>query len=164
MSDPACRLYLITPPAIDDFAALGRALGEALEAGDVGALQLRLKGAPESVIEAAAHVLRPMARSRGIPLDQARRRASPAWTGHISLWSAAFLILRMSFVGKPAFHFSGTCAPERTRAASTTSYEACLPHPPLLPSLEHDLMDKRRRLSGKTGTHFSGTCAVNSSP
>ena len=68
MSKPACRLYLITPPAIDDLAAFGRALGDALEAGDVGALQLRLKGAPESLIEAAAHVLRPMARSRDIPL------------------------------------------------------------------------------------------------
>ena len=46
MPPPDCRLYLITPPAIDDLAAFGRALGEALEGGDVGALQLRLKDAP----------------------------------------------------------------------------------------------------------------------
>jgi thiamine-phosphate pyrophosphorylase len=68
MPVPDCRLYLITPPAIDDLAAFGRALGDALEAGDVGALQLRLKGAPDELVGAAAHVLRPMARSRGIPL------------------------------------------------------------------------------------------------
>jgi thiamine-phosphate pyrophosphorylase len=63
-----CRLYLITPPAIDDLAAFGRALGEALEGGDVGALQLRLKETPDELVEAAAHVVRPMVRSRGIPL------------------------------------------------------------------------------------------------
>ena len=49
MTPPACRLYLITPPAIDDLAAFGRSLGEALEAGDVGALQLRLKDAPDDI-------------------------------------------------------------------------------------------------------------------
>ena len=68
MAPPDCRLYLITPPAIDDLAAFGRALGEALEAGDVGALQLRLKGVDDAIIEAAVHVLRPMLGSRGIPL------------------------------------------------------------------------------------------------
>jgi len=68
MTSPTCRLYLITPPRIDDLAAFGRALGEALEAGDVGALQLRLKGVDEAIIEAAAHVLRPMAGARDIPL------------------------------------------------------------------------------------------------
>jgi thiamine-phosphate pyrophosphorylase len=68
MAAPVCRLYLITPPAIDDLAAFGRALGEALEGGDVGALQLRLKGAPDEIIEAAAHVTRPMVGSRGVPL------------------------------------------------------------------------------------------------
>ena len=65
---PACRLYLITPPAIDDLAVFGRALGDALEGGDVGALQLRLKDVPDELIGAAAHVLAPMARSRDIPL------------------------------------------------------------------------------------------------
>jgi len=68
MTVPACRLYLITPPAIDDLAAFGARLGEALEAGDVGAVQLRLKGVDDSVIEAAAHLMKPMLRSRDIPL------------------------------------------------------------------------------------------------
>ena len=31
-------------------------------------MQLRLKGAPDEIVEAAAHVIRPMARSRGIAL------------------------------------------------------------------------------------------------
>jgi thiamine-phosphate pyrophosphorylase len=68
MTPPACRLYLITPPRIDDLAAFGRALGEALEGGDVGAVQLRLKDVDEAIIEAACHVARPMLRSRGISL------------------------------------------------------------------------------------------------
>jgi thiamine-phosphate pyrophosphorylase len=68
MAAPECRLYLITPPVIDDLAAFGRALGEALAGGDVGALQLRLKGAPDAIVEAAAHVICPIVASRGVPL------------------------------------------------------------------------------------------------
>jgi thiamine-phosphate pyrophosphorylase len=41
-----CRLYLITPPALDDLAAFGRDLAAALDGGDVAALQIRLKDAP----------------------------------------------------------------------------------------------------------------------
>ncbi|MBV9997397.1 MAG: thiamine phosphate synthase [Caulobacteraceae bacterium] len=68
MSVPACRLYLITPPAIEDIAKFGLALGEALEAGDVGALQIRLKGAPEALLEAVVDVVRPMALAREIAI------------------------------------------------------------------------------------------------
>jgi thiamine-phosphate pyrophosphorylase len=68
MPPPDCRLYLISPPAIDDLAGFGRALGEAFEGGDVGALQLRLKDVDDEIVEAACHVARPMARSRGVPL------------------------------------------------------------------------------------------------
>ena len=68
MAPPDCRLYLITPPRIDDLAEFGRALREALEGGDVGAAQLRLKDVDETIIEAACHVMRPMLRARGIPL------------------------------------------------------------------------------------------------
>jgi len=68
MTPPACRLYLITPPRIDDLAAFGRALGAALEAGDVGALQLRLKDVDEAAIEAAVRSLRPIIGARDIPL------------------------------------------------------------------------------------------------
>lgn len=67
MSDfPACRLYLITPPAIDDLAAFGRELAHALDAGDVAALQIRLKDAPDEVIEAAVDVLTPICHARDV--------------------------------------------------------------------------------------------------
>jgi thiamine-phosphate pyrophosphorylase len=68
MSAPECRLYLITPPAIGDLAGFGRALAEALAGGDVGALQLRLKDVPEAAIEAAARMIAPLLRTRGVPL------------------------------------------------------------------------------------------------
>lgn len=61
-----CRLYLITPPAIDDLAAFGRALGEALDAGDVAALQVRLKDAPDEVIAAVVDVVSPICHARNV--------------------------------------------------------------------------------------------------
>ncbi|MDG2520942.1 thiamine phosphate synthase [Caulobacter segnis] len=61
-----CRLYLITPPAIEDLAAFGRLLAEALDAGDVAALQIRLKDVPDTVVEAAVHALSPIAQARGV--------------------------------------------------------------------------------------------------
>jgi len=66
--DRPCRLYLITPPAIDDLAAFGRSLGEVLEAGDIGALQIRLKDAPEAIIEAATRLMRPLTAARDVAL------------------------------------------------------------------------------------------------
>ncbi len=42
---PRTRLYLITPPQVADLAAFAHQLSEALAAGDVASLQLRLKGA-----------------------------------------------------------------------------------------------------------------------
>ena len=68
MTIPACRLYLITPPTIDDLATFGRALGDALEGGDVGALQLRLKDVDEAVVEAAVRALHPIVMARDVPL------------------------------------------------------------------------------------------------
>ncbi|MEH6677874.1 thiamine phosphate synthase [Phenylobacterium sp.] len=63
---PDCRLYLITPPALDDLAGFGRTLAETLDAGDVAALQIRLKGASDEVIAAAVDVLMPIAHSRDV--------------------------------------------------------------------------------------------------
>lgn len=60
-----CRLYLITPPAFDP-AAFRDLLAAALEAGDVGAVQLRLKEADDDAIRLAADVLRPVAQERGV--------------------------------------------------------------------------------------------------
>ena len=38
MTAPLCRLYLITPPRLDDLAGFGHALARALDAGDVASL------------------------------------------------------------------------------------------------------------------------------
>lgn len=65
MSD--CRLYLITPPSFEP-AAFAAVLADALEGGDVAALQVRLKAADETAIEAAVGVLTPVTRRRGVAL------------------------------------------------------------------------------------------------
>ncbi|MEL6258574.1 MAG: thiamine phosphate synthase [Pseudomonadota bacterium] len=44
MSRPRTRLYLITPPRIDDIQAFAIVLGRTLQAGDVACLQMRMKG------------------------------------------------------------------------------------------------------------------------
>lgn len=61
-----CRIYLITPPRIGDLAAFGRTLAQTLDAAKVAALQIRLKDAPDSLIEAAIDTLSPIAQSRGV--------------------------------------------------------------------------------------------------
>ena len=61
-----CRLYLITPPALSDLAAFGRDLALALDAGDVAALQIRLKAAPDDQIAAAVAALAPIARAHDV--------------------------------------------------------------------------------------------------
>jgi thiamine-phosphate pyrophosphorylase len=66
MADATCRLYLITPPRIDDLAAFGHLLAHVLDAGDVAALQVRLKDVDDTVIAAAVDVLMPIAQSRGV--------------------------------------------------------------------------------------------------
>ena len=66
MALPLCRLYLITPPRLDDLAPFGRTLAHALDAGDVAALQIRLKDAPDEVIAAAVDALLPIAAARGV--------------------------------------------------------------------------------------------------
>jgi len=66
MADALCRLYLITPPRIDDLAAYGHVLGQTLDAGDVAALQVRLKDAPDEIVTAAVDVLLPIAHARGV--------------------------------------------------------------------------------------------------
>lgn len=66
MALPLCRLYLITPPRLDDLAAFGHVLAHALDAGDVAALQIRLKDVPDEIIAAAVDVLMPIAQARGV--------------------------------------------------------------------------------------------------
>jgi thiamine-phosphate pyrophosphorylase len=63
--EPRCRLYLITPPALDPLA-FRDTLARALDAGDVAAVQLRLKGVDDDAIRRAADALRPVAQERGV--------------------------------------------------------------------------------------------------
>jgi thiamine-phosphate pyrophosphorylase len=60
-----CRLYLITPPRLDPapFAGL---LAAALDAGDVAAVQLRLKDVDDDAWRDAIDALRPVCQSRGV--------------------------------------------------------------------------------------------------
>jgi len=59
-----CRLYLITPPILppnfeDQLAA-------ALDAGDVAAVQLRLKDTPDTILQKTIDRLRPIVQSRNV--------------------------------------------------------------------------------------------------
>ena len=68
---PRCRLYLITPPEVDDIAAFARQLDLALDGGDVACLQIRLKSragvpAPDRhILNLGRHVIA-RAQDRGV--------------------------------------------------------------------------------------------------
>jgi thiamine-phosphate pyrophosphorylase len=81
MSLPLCRLYLITPPRLDDLAGFGHALAQALDAGDVAALQIRLKDQPDEIVAAAVDVLLPIAQGRGVAVILNDRPDLAAATG-----------------------------------------------------------------------------------
>lgn len=61
----AARLYLITPPALDP-PVFAERLNEALDAGDVACVQLRLKDVDDDTIRRAAELLLPVAQSRDV--------------------------------------------------------------------------------------------------
>jgi thiamine-phosphate pyrophosphorylase len=60
-----CRLYIITPETFD-LHPFADSLGRALDAGDVAAVQLRLKNAADDVWKRAIDVLRPVCQSRRV--------------------------------------------------------------------------------------------------
>lgn len=61
---PACQLYLISPPTIDD--GFPDKLATALDAGKVAAFQLRLKDASDEEILKAAETLMPICAQRDV--------------------------------------------------------------------------------------------------
>ncbi|HEY7580581.1 MAG TPA: thiamine phosphate synthase [Acetobacteraceae bacterium] len=66
MSEGAgCRVYLITPPSLDPLLFADR-LAAALDAGDVAAVQLRLKDVDDGTWRRAIDALRPVAQSRDV--------------------------------------------------------------------------------------------------
>jgi thiamine-phosphate pyrophosphorylase len=60
-----CRLYLVTPPVLAP-ARFRDTLAAALDAGDVAAVQLRLKGWSDEDLQRAIDVLRPVAQERDV--------------------------------------------------------------------------------------------------
>lgn len=65
-SRPPCQVYLITPPVIPDLDGFATLLEAALSAGEVAALQIRLKDVSDEVICAAVARLAPIAQSHGV--------------------------------------------------------------------------------------------------
>jgi thiamine-phosphate pyrophosphorylase len=59
-----CRLYLITPPVLP--AGFEAMLAAALDAGDVAAVQLRLKDVADSDVQKTIERLRPLVQSRDV--------------------------------------------------------------------------------------------------
>lgn len=93
-NEPAqCRLYLITPPAFDP-PLFRESLTQALDAGDVACLQLRLKGAADDAIKRACDVLRPVAQDRNVAFILNDRPDLAAATGcdgvHIGQTDASY--------------------------------------------------------------------------
>ena len=62
--EPDCRLYLITPPVLPQGFAWQ--LAQALDAGDVASLQLRLKDATGDEVRRAIEELMPIAQARDV--------------------------------------------------------------------------------------------------
>jgi thiamine-phosphate pyrophosphorylase len=60
-----CRLYIITPEQLD-LRVFPDLFAQALDAGDVAAVQLRLKQADDDTWRRAIDALRPIAQSRGV--------------------------------------------------------------------------------------------------
>jgi thiamine-phosphate pyrophosphorylase len=59
-----CRLYLITPPVLPEH--FEHQLAAALDAGDVAAVQLRLKNVSETILQKTIDRLRPIVQSRDV--------------------------------------------------------------------------------------------------
>lgn len=63
---PTCRLYLITPPRIDDIELFLPQLEAALSGGDVASLQIRLKEASDGDIARAVAAIMPVAHAHDV--------------------------------------------------------------------------------------------------
>jgi thiamine-phosphate pyrophosphorylase len=76
----SCRLYLITPPHLVA-AAFSADLAAALDAGNVAAVQLRLKDEDDDTIRRGCDVLRPVVQERDVALILNDRADLAAKTG-----------------------------------------------------------------------------------
>jgi thiamine-phosphate pyrophosphorylase len=159
MAPPLCRLYLITPARLDDLAAFGHVLAHALDAGDVAALQIRLKGVPDEIVAAAVDALTPIAASRGAavilndrpdlaarlgcdgvhigqddtPLAEARRIVGPDRTIGVTCHDSLHLAMEAAEGGADYVAF-GAFFPTTTKDASTRA------DPELLTGWQQDMV------------------------
>ena len=94
---PLCRLYLITPPALEP-AVFGDRLAAALDGGDVACVQLRLKGVDDDAIKRACDALRPLTQQRGVAFILNDRPDLAAATGcdgvHVGQEDASYAAAR----------------------------------------------------------------------
>ena len=61
-----CRLYLITPDAIPDLQTFAKTLADALAAGDVACVQLRLKNVSDDTIRDSVKALMPVCHAHDV--------------------------------------------------------------------------------------------------
>jgi hypothetical protein len=66
MNSESCRLYLITPPRLDDLEGFAKLLEATLKAGDVACLQLRLKDVSDEEIRKAVRRLKPIVQDQEV--------------------------------------------------------------------------------------------------
>ena len=137
-----CRLYLVTPTTAG--AGFADALASALDAGDVAAVQLRLKDTADDAWRRAIEALRPVAQSRGvafllndradlaaatgcdgahvgqedIPATEARRMLGPDRTLGVTCHDSRDLAMRAGEAGADYVAF-GALFPTSTKAAPT---------------------------------------------
>ncbi len=64
--ESACRLYLITPPQLPAISTFLPLVHAALSAGDVAALQIRLKDVDDDTVRRAVEALRPVIQGYGV--------------------------------------------------------------------------------------------------
>ncbi|MBM3566524.1 MAG: thiamine phosphate synthase [Alphaproteobacteria bacterium] len=88
-----CRLYMITPPRVV-LPAFAESLKAALDAGDVAALQVRLKDTPDDEVCRVAEALLPIARAHDVTVIMNDRPDLAVRTGcdgvHIGQEDAAY--------------------------------------------------------------------------
>jgi len=176
---PLCRLYLITPPRLDDLAAFGRTLAHALDAGDVAALQIRLKDAPDDIVAAAVDVLMPIAQARGVavilndrpdlaaklgcdgvhvgqddaPLAEARRIMGPDAMIGVTCHDSLHLAMEAAEGGADYVAF-GAFFPTTTKEASTHA------EPELLTGWQADMIIPCVAIGGITAANARGLAAA----
>ncbi|MHA1572008.1 MAG: thiamine phosphate synthase [Alphaproteobacteria bacterium] len=126
MSDETpCRLYLITPPAID-LDIFADTLAAALDGGDVACLQLRLKNVDADSVKRAAERLMPVCHAREVALivnDLPEVAASVGADGvHVGADDADYATAR-KLVGKDAI-VGVSCYDSRHLAVEAAEAEA----------------------------------------